>query len=113
MIKPRSSVETGRSQPVQDELEPDSLKFTAEMLSQLGPNGVDALKSIGLAARDLRLAASADPTLVHGLERADQLDRVKEALEALLGQATNEVSAAALHGIGETALRTSPEQETK
>lgn len=113
MIKPRSSIETGRSEPVPQETAPDSLEFTAEVLRQLGPNGVDAIKNIRLAARDLRVAASSDPALVHGLERADQLDQVRRVLEALLNQATDEVSMATLHGMGETALRHIPEQPTK
>lgn len=113
MIKPRSSIETGRSEPVPQKTAPDSLEISAEVLRQLGPNGVDAIKSIRLAARDLRLAASSDPALVHGLERADQLDQVRRTLEALLDQATGDASVTTLHGIGETALRTIPELPTK
>lgn len=109
MINSKPSGETDGSTPVEEVIRPESLKLIAELLDELGPEGVDALNKLELAARDLRLVAGSDPKLLPALERAEQLSQVKGVLKKILEVATGATDTLAkpiiaVRSLGETAL---------
>ena len=113
MINSKPLGETDGSPPVGEKLEPETLELIALLLDELGPEGVDALSRLELAARDLRLVAGSDPKLLPALERADQLSQVKVVLKKILDAATGASDAvskpiAAARSLGGAAMSVLP-----
>lgn len=110
-----SSSETGGPQPEQEELSPEAVTFIAEFLESLGPDGVDALKNIELAERDLRTISSFDPRLIHALDRADHLLHVRVALREFLARAAETLdnhtpTKTLVHALGDAAITERPKK---